>query len=310
MTAASKTGGFSAVGIVCAVLASALFAANAMALKLTNLPAIEQMLIRSAAQHILLLPILTVQMKRGGNSNIPEFLVGRPSLFLFMLTAGVLSALASIFCYEAVQRLPLGDAVSIFGTDVFFTGIIAHFMLRERFSLLDGGFAFAAFTGVVLIAKPDFIFGSSTEKFAPSKGTGVLMALLAATSVSFMINIIRKLSLKDKIPAHLNVWYSSICGSILALVGTFTSGSFVYPCHEDYFYIFLFILFGAAAQTFYTISMQYERANTVAVLMTTTIIFSMILQVTCLDEIPSIQSLIGAALILACSVGIITRKKK
>ena len=280
MTTASKTGGFSAVGIICALLASALFAANAMALKLTNLPAIEQMMIRSAAQHILLLPVLTVQMKKGEKSNIPEFLIGRKSLFLFMLTAGVLSALASIFCYEAVQRLPLGDAVSIGRMDVFFTGIIAHFMLRERFSLLDGVFAFAALTGVVLIAKPDFIFGSTTEEvFTQSKEIGVLMALLAAACVSFMINIIRKLSPKDKIPAHLNVWYSSICGSILALIGTYASGSFVYPCQDDYFYIFLFIVFGAAAQTFYTISMQYERASTIAVLMTTIIIFSMILQV-------------------------------
>ena len=268
---------FSVIGLASALLASAFYAATNTTLKLTQLPAIEQMLIRSAAQHIIMLPVLTVQMQKP-KTNVPALIIGNPSVFTFMVAAGTLSALTCIFLYEAIQIIPLGDAVSISKIDVFLTGIIARLWLKEAYSILDGCFAVLAVTGVVLIAKPEFIFGGG-EEFTLSKLSGILLSICSAVCVSLMVVIIRKISLKDKIPAQVNVYYSSMCGAVIAFIGTLASGRFTFPCQWDYLYITLFIVFGLLAQTFYNMSMQYEKANTVAVLMTTNIIFTLILQV-------------------------------
>ena len=94
-----------------------------------------------------------------------------------------------------------------------------------------------------------------------------------------MANVLRKLSTTDKVPALVNIYYYSVCGTVISLTVTFVSNIFTYPCQSEFLYIVAFVTTGLLAQLLMNVAFQYERANTVMVLMTMVIIFTLVLEV-------------------------------
>jgi drug/metabolite transporter (DMT)-like permease len=67
---------------------------------------------------------------------------------------GASLALATFFAGLALQRLPVGEAVSIFYLQGFGVMLAAGYVLREKVSLASWFAAIFGFAGVVLIARP------------------------------------------------------------------------------------------------------------------------------------------------------------
>ena len=89
---------------------------------------------------------------------VPIYIKNR-KILLVCFARGVVGFIDSIFWYEGVRSLPMGDALSISMICpvcvVFFSAIL----LGEKVQLWDYGSALLGFSGVLLIAKPSFIVG-------------------------------------------------------------------------------------------------------------------------------------------------------
>lgn len=85
-----------------------------------------------------------------------------------------------LFCYfHAVTHLPLADATVLHFTNPVLTAIAAALVLRERFGRPEALGALACLAGVVLVARPTFLFGGAAlDPFSVS--IGLLGAVFAA----------------------------------------------------------------------------------------------------------------------------------
>jgi drug/metabolite transporter (DMT)-like permease len=84
---------------------------------------------------------------------------GPKSVRHLLFTRGFLGFFGVFWLYFSLQYLSLSDAVAITFLVPMITGIMAWIMLHERYSIIQGICAVISFTGVLLIAKPLFIFG-------------------------------------------------------------------------------------------------------------------------------------------------------
>lgn len=76
----------------------------------------------------------------------------------------------SLACfYSSYRYIPLGDATTIRFTSPVFIAIFAHFLVNEPFGLLQLVNAFTTLTGVLLIGRPSFIFGTSSQPLNTAK---------------------------------------------------------------------------------------------------------------------------------------------
>jgi len=69
-----------------------------------------------------------------------------------------------VLLYQFLQMLPLGDALAITGTAPFFTAIFSVFLLQERMKYMEITAGIVAMAGVLLIARPESIFGKYGTK--------------------------------------------------------------------------------------------------------------------------------------------------
>lgn len=98
----------------------------------------------------------------------------RPLLLAVRGTLGF----SALFCtFTALARLPLADHAVITMTQPVWTAALAALFLRERAGARVWGASGLALAGVVLVARPSFLFGDGGAALDP---VGVLLALAAA----------------------------------------------------------------------------------------------------------------------------------
>ena len=105
----------------------------------------------------------------------------------------------------SLQNLPLGDATALFFTSPLFTAIIARVFLKEKLNPVHIGAMLAGLAGVILIAKPNFIFKTNSET-AP--WYNFLVPVLSAACLSTFYVIQRNIG--RSVSAYTIAWYSGI----------------------------------------------------------------------------------------------------
>lgn len=168
-------------------------------------------------------------------------------------------------------------------------------------------------TGVVLIARPSFLFGTITQNeiSETSKLIGTLMALLSAISMALANIIMRKMK---KVPTPVVVTWLSLCTFFFALLGVI--GAKLLLPHEttttirvinfgsEFLWLALNALCGLFAHLFLTLSLKVEEASTVALVRCVDILFSFVFQALFLkNEQIYWTSIVGAVIITAGVIG-------
>lgn len=83
--------------------------------------------------------------------------------------------------YLVLTKLPLADATVIFYSNPVLTALLAAFFLDERLGAREVLGALLSFGGITLIARPSFVFGTSSNGLnLLYVGVAVLAALFAA----------------------------------------------------------------------------------------------------------------------------------
>lgn len=250
---------------------------------------------------------------------VPDAPWGPKEIRKLLVIRGLLGFFGVFGLYFSLQYLSLSDAVAILFLVPMITGFLAWVLLHERYSLVEAGCAFISLFGVVLIAKPNFIFGtiadneegnediesSSTEKRLLATSVG-LFGAFAASSVYI---ILRKIGHR----AHplLSVSYFALWCTILTTVSILVVPglSFVLPKNSHQWMLFALIGFsGFFMQFCLTAGIQRVKAAKASLMSYTNMIFALWWDLFIWGHLPGLLSFLGIILIISMAVIILRYK--
>lgn len=263
-------------GIMCGILAGLVYALNTLLVKMIeSSEALQLSASRCFTQSLILLPYATYKWKRGALD-----IIGSPEMFKFLIIRAATGSTGSILHYQSIQRLPVGDAVTLLFTSTVFSAILAFIFLKEPLQIVDCLMIALTFSGVILVSKPTLIFGGEIEE-GKVKGeiiAGVLFGLASGLMNGCTMVVLRKLG-QQKTDPSLNILYYSFLGSVTSSIMVAATQSFRLPCLHEVPYISILGITGIGGQIFITLGLQYERAAVIPAVRSLQIVFVYILQV-------------------------------
>lgn len=244
-----------------------------------RLPSQEMVLARSAMSAALSLWML----KRAGVSPWGE----RRGL---LLVRGVVGFAALSCFFYALVHLPLADATVIQYTNPAFTALLAVWALGERIGVREGVAVLASLTGVVLIARPSFLFGGA----APLDPLAVGVALAGAVLSAAAYVTVRKLGASEHplVIVFYFAWISTVGSLPLALPDA------LWPTATEWVILLGVGVSTQLGQVYLTRGLQLERAGRAMTVGYLQILFAAAWGASFFGEVPGPWSAAGAALII------------
>ncbi|KAF8881635.1 hypothetical protein BD779DRAFT_1675385 [Infundibulicybe gibba] len=227
--------------------------------------------------------------------------------------------------YYSLQYLSLSDATVLTFLAPLFTAIAASLLLNEKFSIREALAGICSLFGVILIARPTFIFSTSSQdrtltgndivKVAVEKSTlsqrpvvvGVALAGVLVGSGACYHRAIGKRAH----PLHSLTYFSIQCAIMPTTYMIATKSPFVIPTRLDWLGLLALIgFFGFIAQVLLTLGLQRETASRSTLALYTQIIYTVILEWIFFQSTPSMLSICGTLIIITSALYVILTKKK
>jgi drug/metabolite transporter (DMT)-like permease len=215
----------------------------------------------------------------------------RPILHLKRCLAGLI-ALVAIFI--ALRNLPLATVVSISFAAPIFTTIFSIFMLNEKVGYYRWLAVIVGFVGIVIISEPGF---SSLNFY-------YIYPIIFCLGLSYVAIAIRKLSSTEP------VWLISFFFSFSIMILSFFSfyQNWILPSFIDLFLLAMIGILGGLANLWLSQSYKFSEVSLVTPLKYLALIFAIIFGYFIWDEIPTLKTLLGAALVILSSFIIFRRE--
>jgi drug/metabolite transporter (DMT)-like permease len=170
-----------------------------------------------------------------------------------LILRGVLGFAALSCFYFALTRLPIAEATVLHYTNPLWTVLLAALLLGEGLSPRVIGPILLSFAGVVLVARPEFLFGTAAAGIDP---LGVVVALIGAVLSASAYVTVREAS---KTEHHLViVFYFPLITVPAALP---FAGSFEWPVGWDWLLLLGVGISTQIAQIFLTKGLTREPAG-------------------------------------------------
>lgn len=250
-----------------------------------SLPLFEIVVLRG----VVVTALAGVAVYRGGHSFLPR----EPGRVLQRAVFGF----ASLVCYfYSVIHLPLADATVIFFTHPVLTALGASLALGEHVGWREGRLIGMSLLGVVLVARPSFLFGAEAALDPVAVGTGIAGAVLAAGSWVTIRSI-------KQDPPLLIVFYFSLFTLIFAAPVMLLEMSV--PSIAD---LALIVLAGVGthlAQLWITWGLRLERAGRATAVGYIQIVFAAGLGWAVFREAPDLWTWLGAAVIIGATLRLV-----
>lgn len=243
----------------------------------------------------------------------------RPLRWL-LVTRGVVGFFGVFGLYYSLQYLSLSDAVAITFLIPMVTAFLAYVLLHEPYSLLEGGCSLFSLVGVLLIAKPHFLFGSESEhETGPSESiessstelrllaTGV--GLMGVVGASLVYIVLRKIG-KQAHPL-LSVSYFAMTTCVISFVALVVvpSLSIAVPQTPRQWMLFFLIGFsGFFMQFTLTAGVQRVKASRSALMIYSNMVFAVVWDLIIWGHFPGILSLLGIVIIIGNAFAILRYK--
>ncbi|KAI5958299.1 hypothetical protein KGF57_002654 [Candida theae] len=250
---------------------------------------------------------------------VEEAPFGPKKIRILLVMRGVVGFFGVFGMYFSLQYLSLSDAVAITFLVPMVTAFLAFVILKERYSVLESVCSLLSLAGVILIAKPSFIFGAESEKEttdesveSSSSGKRILataVGLIGVCGASSVYIVLRKIGMS----AHplLSVSYFSLTCCIVTFIATLVvpSLSFVLPQNGYQWFLFAVIGFsGFFMQFCLTAGVQRVKASRASLMAYSGMVFAIIWDLTIWHHLPGILSFCGIGLIIG-NAAIILRFK-
>ena len=244
-----------------------------------RLPSIEIVLVRA----VVTLALSYALVRR---AKLPIW-GNRRSLLVFR---GLLGAAALTCFYFSIVHLPLAEATVIQYTNPVFVAIMAGVMLGEKLGRRELIGVAASMAGVLLIARPAFLFGSGAPLDPAHVAIAVAGALFSATAYV----TVRKL--RDIDHPLVVVFYFPIV--TVPLVLPFAIRGWIWPTPVEWLILMAVGIATQIAQVYMTRGLQLEPAGRATAVGYLQIVFAALWGVLLLGERPDRWSVLGAAIII------------
>lgn len=280
------------LGILYGLLASFLFSIMSVCAKSASYNFFLVVAVRCGIQLLLLQPAIIYLRK--------DILKGcqRPQVY-FVMGRAIIGTIGTCCKFYAIQNMNIGDASAILFSSPLITAILAAILLKEKFTIFNLVATIVSFAGVVLVARPPFIFGThggeSQVHFAVAG-----IAFIGALATSFVILTIRKIG--NRVDSYTITYYNSLISFIVPLIIVPMTTHFqLPPCGNARWLLILVGVLGFLGQIAFTKAAQLEKASLVAVIRTMDVIFGYILEVIIFHSAPTLLSIFGSLLVIAGS---------
>lgn len=246
----------------------------------------EVVLARSLAMVVLTYPLLKAR-------RIPLWGVERRLL----LARGALGFMALSGFYYGIIHLPLADVTVIHYTNPVFTAVFAALVLREVLRPREVVLTLTSLAGVVIVARPAFLFGTRTEPLDPvAVGAALAAALLSAAAYV----TVRRLG-RTNHPLVIVFYFGLISTAGSA---PFVWGAYVHPVGVEWVHLVGVGLTTQIAQVSITLGLRAERAGRAMAVGYLQVVFAAALGVLFFGEVPDRWTLFGAATILGSTAAL------
>ncbi len=219
-----------------------------------------------------------------------------------LILRGVLGCLALSCFYFSIVHLPLAEATVIQYTNPVFAAIIAAVLLGERFGRRELAGVAAGMVGVVLIARPSFLFAGS----APIDPQHVTIAVAGALFSATAYVTVRMLRTTDH-PLVVVFYFAFVT---VPLVVPFALLGWLWPTPLEWGILIGIGTTTQIAQVYMTRGLQLEPAGRATAVGYLQIVFAAILGIVVLGERPDAWSVAGAIVIIGGTVLLSLRRRQ
>ncbi|KAI6021011.1 drug/metabolite transporter superfamily [Pisolithus marmoratus] len=301
------------VGLLFVMLAQLFASFMNVAVKLLGqleppVPALELMIVSMAIAFICC-EIFMIAAK------VPYPFLGPKGVRPLLACRGVAGFFGVFGIYYALQYLPLGDVTVLTFVGPIFTGIAGRLFLGETYSKREALASFCSLFGVVLIARPPFLFESARD---PEFEEPVVNAATTFASVFTQLQILRLVlimcisviairAIGTRAHAMHSTAYFSLSCVVVSMIGLFLSGEpIIYPTQWQWNVLLLLIgVLNFAAQMYLTMGLQRETAARGTIGVYVQVIFADVLDVSFFKTVPNLLSFLGTGIIMTCAIYIV-----
>nr|XP_006817119.1 PREDICTED: solute carrier family 35 member G1-like [Saccoglossus kowalevskii] len=209
---------------------------------------------------------------------------------------------ADLVFYYAMNGIGMGDAAAITaGTLPIFSPVFACMFIKEKCKLHDCIGIIINVAGIILVSRPQFIFGNNTH----SSALGYVYALLAGIWLS--VGTVCSRAMSDGLSLIVVVFYNGLCGAIIMLILVYSTSSDrmfalipTYPITTAYLVgmVSLYLVFLYS----YNRSLQLQSACKTTILINIAIFVSFVADIIVFHKQVVILEIIGAALVILSSI--------
>ncbi|KAF9242858.1 hypothetical protein BU15DRAFT_72509 [Melanogaster broomeanus] len=274
------------------------------------IPALEIITVRMIITYIFCM-LYTNIMK------IPDPFLGPKGVRLLLVCRGVTGFFGLFGHHYAVQYLSLADATVLTFLSPLVTGVVGYLIMKESYSTRQA--LASPFRGVALIARPPFLFGNSlsgnegsndsaTNPTPEERLGAVAVALVGVFGTTGSIHF-HACSRKTAHPMHSITYFS--CVMIVSSTSMVVLKiPVVYPTNWQWTAMLLMVgVFGLSFQTLLTMGLQRETAARGSMTIYIQVVFAVILERVFFGTVPSLFSIIGAAIIITSAIYVVLSKQ-
>lgn len=252
--------------------------------------------------------------------SVPDAPFGLKPIRKLLLLRGLVGFFGVFGMYFSLQYLSLSDAVALTFLVPMVTAFLAFVLLHEKYSILEAICSVFSLAGVVLIAKPTFIFGNESNKETGNDETiessssekrilATIVGLIGVCGASSVYIVLRKIGMN----AHplLSVSYFALTCCIVTFLAILVipSLTFVLPTNAYQWTLFFIIGFsGFFMQFSLTAGVQRVKAARASLMAYSGMIFAVVWDLTIWHHFPGILSFLGITLIIGNAIIILKFK--
>ncbi|MCD6447370.1 MAG: DMT family transporter [Candidatus Marinimicrobia bacterium] len=245
-----------------------------------DLPLFEKVFFRNLISLIIAIVIIL----KNGNS-----FWGKKENRKFLILRSISGLSGVLLYFYCITNMNLSDGTMLNKISPFFVILFAALFLKEKLNKHQIIAAIVAFFASMLIIKPQF-----DMVVLPA-----LMGFGSAIFAGFAYAIIRLLNIRGESPATI-VFYFSLISFVVTLPGALAT--FELPTSIEWFYLIGIGMFAGIGQILMTESYQYSRASDIAPYKYLHVLFTAIISIIFLGEVPDLLSILGSVIIIGAFV--------
>ncbi|KAI0641731.1 drug/metabolite transporter [Trametes meyenii] len=254
--------------------------------------------------------------------NVPNPILGPREIRLLLIVRGLAGFVGLFGTYYTLQYLSLSDTTVLSFLTPMCTAVTSALLLKEDLTVQQSMASVFSFVGVILIARPDFLFGQSLDdarRDGAARGEHVItsgqrldavgVALLGVVGLTTAYTTIRAIG-KRAHPMHNLAAFALVCivtGPIIMLVSR--TPVLIIKDTLTVMLVLAVSLCGFSAQITMTTGLQRETAGRGTLAIYVQVVFAMLFERIFFHSVPSLLSLLGTIIILSSAIYVALSKR-